>query len=145
VKTISQQDKEKKHMLPSYYQHYCPVKILSGSKAVSNIPYEMEVLGCKRAMIVTDKGVMGAGLINIVKEAFSDSHMGIGYIFDETPTDSSNRLVNKLAKIFEAELCDCFIAVGGGSVLDTAKGANIVVSEGSDDILKFQGNEVIKK
>jgi alcohol dehydrogenase len=132
-------------MLPNYYQHYCPVKILSGSRAVSNIPYEMEVLGCRKAMIVTDKGVTGAGLINIVKEAFSDSQIKIGYIFDETPPDSSNRLVNKLAKIFEEEACDCFVAVGGGSVLDTAKGANIVVSEGSDDILKFQGNEVIKK
>ncbi|MEN6446875.1 MAG: iron-containing alcohol dehydrogenase [Syntrophaceae bacterium] len=132
-------------MLPRYYQHYCPVKILSGNNAVSNIPYEMEVLGCRKAMVVTDKGVAGAGLITIVKEAFSDAHAQIGHIFDETPVDSSNRLVNKLAQIFVSEQCDCFIAVGGGSVLDTAKGANIVVSEGSDDILKFQGNEVLKK
>jgi alcohol dehydrogenase len=96
-------------------------------------------------MIVTDKGVVAAGLVNIVREAFSDSDKEIGYIFDETPPDSSNRLVNKLAKIFLNEKCDCFVAVGGGSALDTAKGANIVVSEGTDDILKLQGNEVIKK
>lgn len=132
-------------MIPNYYQHFCPVKILSGSDAAVNIPYEMGILGCKKAMIVTDKGVVAAGLINIVREAFSDSDKEIGYIFDETPPDSSNRLVNKLAKIFEKERCDCFVAVGGGSALDTAKGANIVVSEGTDDILKLQGNEVIKK
>jgi alcohol dehydrogenase len=131
-------------MVPNYYQHFCPVKILSGQKAVSNIPYEMDTMGCNKAMIVTDKGVMGAGLINIVKEAFADSDKQIGYIFDETPQDSSNRLVNKLAKLYEKERCDCFIAVGGGSALDTAKGANIVVSEGTDDILKLQGNEIIK-
>jgi alcohol dehydrogenase len=131
-------------MVPHYYQHFCPVKILSGHNAVSNIPYEMDILGCRRAMIVTDKGVLGAGLINIVKEAFSDSDREIGYVFDETPPDSSNRLVNKLAKIFEKEKCDCFLAVGGGSALDTAKGANIVISEGTDDILNLQGNEIIK-
>ncbi|MBN2298556.1 MAG: iron-containing alcohol dehydrogenase [Deltaproteobacteria bacterium] len=132
-------------MIPSYYQHFCPVKILSGNKAVSNIPFEMNAMGCKKAMIVTDKGVIDAGLINIVKEAFADSDRQIGYIFDETPPDSSNRMVNKLAKLFEKLSCDCFVAVGGGSALDTAKGANIVVSEGTDDILKLQGNEIIKK
>jgi alcohol dehydrogenase len=41
-------------MMPNYYQFFCPVKILSGQLAVSNIPYEMSQLGCKNAMIVTD-------------------------------------------------------------------------------------------
>jgi alcohol dehydrogenase len=132
-------------MIPNYYQYFCPVKILSGHNAVTNIPYEMDMLGCRRAMVVTDKGVLGAGLINIVKEAFADSDREIGYIFDETPPDSSNRLVNKLAKLFVKEKCDCFLAVGGGSTLDTAKGANIVITEGTDDILKLQGHEIVKK
>jgi alcohol dehydrogenase len=131
-------------MLPKYYQFFCPVKILSGASAVSNIPFEMAIMGCKRAMIVTDKGVAGAGLINIIKAAFGDKDREIGYIFDETPADSSNRVVNKLAKLYEEKKCDCFIAVGGGSAMDTAKGANIVVSEGSDDLLKLQGVENIK-
>jgi len=130
-------------MLPNYYQFYCPVKILSGQTAVSNIPFEMSVLGCKKAMVVTDKGVAGAGLIDIVKDAFADSDAKIGYIFDETPPDSSNRIVNKLAQLFSKQDCDCFVAVGGGSSMDTAKGANIVISEGSDDLLKLQGVENI--
>ncbi|HON38687.1 MAG: iron-containing alcohol dehydrogenase [Desulfomonilia bacterium] len=132
-------------MIPHYYQHFCPVKILSGHNAVSNIPFEMDILGCRRAMVVTDKGVVDAGLINLVREAFADSDKEIGYVFDEVLPDSSNRLVNKLAKLFEKEKCDCFLAVGGGSALDTAKGANIVISEGTDDILLLQGNEIIKK
>jgi len=131
-------------MLPNYFQFFCPIKILSGAKAVSNIPYEMGLLGCRRAMIVTDKGVAGAGLTEIIKAAFADSDREIGVIFDETPPDSSNRVVNNLAKLFEKERCDCFIAVGGGSAIDTAKGANIVVSEKSDDLLKLQGAENIK-
>jgi alcohol dehydrogenase len=132
-------------MLPKYYQFYCPVKILSGYQAVSNIPFEMRLLGCKRAMIVTDKGIVGAGLIDIVKAAFADSDCEIGLIFDEVPPDSSNRIVNKLAKLFKRQKCDCFIAIGGGSAMDTAKGANIVISEGTDDLLKLQGAEIITK
>ncbi|MBF0396222.1 MAG: iron-containing alcohol dehydrogenase [Desulfobacterales bacterium] len=130
-------------MLPNYYQYYCPVKILSGSMAVSNIPFEMGALGAKKAMIVTDRGVVGAGLIEIIKAAFSDSDKEIGYIFDEVPPDSSDRIVNKLAKIYKDTRCDCFLAVGGGSAIDTAKGANIVISEKTDDLLKLQGAERI--
>ncbi|MBF0119447.1 MAG: iron-containing alcohol dehydrogenase [Desulfobacterales bacterium] len=130
-------------MLPNYYQYYCPVKILSGSMAVSNIPFEMGTLGSKKAMIVTDRGVVGAGLIEIIKAAFSDSDKEIGYIFDEVPPDSSDRIVNKLAKIYKDTRCDCFLAVGGGSAIDTAKGANIVISEKTDDLLKLQGAERI--
>ncbi len=130
-------------MLPNYYQFYCPIKILSGQQAVSNIPFEMELLGCKKAMVVTDKGVVDAGLIDIVKAAFADSDREIGYIFDEVPPDSSNHIVNKLAELFEKEGCDCFLAVGGGSSMDTAKGADIMVSEGADDLLKVQGVENI--
>ena len=130
-------------MLPNYYQFYCPVKILSGRLAVSNIPYEMNLLGCKRAMIVTDKGVAKAGLIDIVKSAFADSHMKIGHIFDEVPQDSSDGIANRIAKIFTTKRCDCFIAVGGGSALDSAKGADIVLSDPSKNIIDFQGADKI--
>ncbi|MEA2101826.1 MAG: iron-containing alcohol dehydrogenase [Thermodesulfobacteriota bacterium] len=130
-------------MLPSYYQYYCPVKILSGKNALDGIPREMDLLGCKKAMIVTDKGVAGAGLIDIVKAAFKGSQKAIGLIFDEVPPDSSNRIGNKVARLFEETHCDCFIAVGGGSSMDTAKGANINLCEDSDDMLKLQGVENI--
>ena len=131
-------------MLPNYYQFYCPVKILCGQLAVSNIPFEMGLFGCKRAMIVTDKGVVQAGLIDIVKSAFADSDVEIGYVFDRVPQDSSTRIAGQIARAFKKEKCDCFIAVGGGSALDSAKGANIVISEKTSDILKLQGADKLR-
>ncbi len=130
-------------MLPNYYQFFCPVKILSGQLAVSNIPYEMGLLECRKAMIVTDKGVKKAGLIDIIKSAFADSNVKIGHIFDDVPQDSSHKIANRIARIFKTEACDCFIAVGGGSALDSAKGANIVLSADSGSILDFQGADKI--
>lgn len=126
-------------MLPKYYEFICPVKIVSGRKALPNLTYEMTQLGAKNALIITDKGVVGAKLIKHVKAAFADSDCAIGAIFEDTPPDSSNRVVNKVAEIYRSKNCDCLVAVGGGSVIDTAKGVNIVISEGTDDLLKFQG------
>lgn len=131
--------------IPQYYEFFCPVKIVSGLKALSNLPYEIDLLGARRAFIVTDQGVVDAGLIKKVEGVFEGSNCSIGAVFDRTPPDSSKTIVNEAARLFHREACDCFVAVGGGSVMDTAKCANMIVTEGTDDLMKFQGAERLKK
>ncbi|MBF0229064.1 MAG: iron-containing alcohol dehydrogenase [Desulfamplus sp.] len=132
-------------MLPSYYEFHNPVKIISGNKALDNLPSELEILGAKRPMVVTDKGVAGAGLVKIFIDSFGSSGMTIGAIFDDVPPDSSSEVVEKITSIFRQNQCDSLVALGGGSVIDTAKGVNILVTENSDDLLKFSGAEVLRK
>lgn len=132
-------------MIPQYYEFSCPVKILSGLKALSNLPYEMDLLGTHKALIVTDQGVVGAGLIKLVESVFEGSQCEIGAIFDRTPPDSSTRVVQEVARLFVDAGCDCFVAVGGGSSMDTAKCANMMVTEGGDDLTSLQGVERLKK
>ena len=131
--------------IPNYYEFFCPVKIVCGAQALKNLPYEMEQLGARRALIVTDPGVVAAGLLKQVQAAFEGSDREIGAIFDQTPPDSSDKVINQVAKLFNEKKCDCLVAVGGGSSIDTAKGINIVVTEGTDDLLQFQGAERLKK
>lgn len=131
-------------IIPNYYQHFCPGKIIAGYDSLKCLPDEMRRLGCTTAMVVTDKGVAGVGLIKYIEEAFKGvKDCKIAQVFDEAPPDSSNRIADKLAKQFVAKGCDIFIAVGGGSAMDTAKGANIVISANSDDLLSLQGAENI--
>lgn len=129
----------------SFFEFFCPVKIVSGFMALSNLPHEMDQLGAKRAMIVTDQGVKGAGLIETVEKAFEGSNCEIGTIYDQTPPDSSNLVVNEVADLFNRNDCDCFVAVGGGSSMDTAKCANIVVTEGTKDLMQFQGADRVNR
>jgi len=126
-------------MIPEYYEFICPVKVLSGKKALANLSFEMEQLGAKRAMIVSDPGVAGAGLVKKVLEAFGESDCEAGVVYDQTPPDSGSKVVNEVAKQFLDNKCDCFIAVGGGSSIDTAKCANMIVVTGTSDLMQFQG------
>ncbi|MEN6570642.1 MAG: iron-containing alcohol dehydrogenase [Anaerolineaceae bacterium] len=132
-------------MIPKYYEFFSPVKIISGLKALENLPYELDALGAFRPILITDQGVTRAGLVQQVVDTFADSHAVIGAVYDKVPQDSSSAVVNEIAAIFNQAGCDSIVAVGGGSVIDTAKGVNIVVTENSDDLLKFSGAEMLKK
>jgi len=132
-------------MIPPYYEYYNPVKILSGRQALDNIPYELETLGCHRPILITDQGIIEAGLVKIVLNAWAGSRLTVGALYDQTPPDSSNEVVNQVAEIYRERECDSIVAVGGGSVLDTAKAVNIVITEETDDLMKFVGAERLRK
>lgn len=131
-------------MTNQYYEFFCPVKVIAGKAALEHIPYELTGLGAKRPMIVTDKGVRAAGLLDPVIAACEESGLEIISIYDDVPPDSSTGVVKDIAGIYRREKCDSLIAVGGGSAIDTAKAVNILVTEGGDNIAKYSGAGVIK-
>ncbi len=124
--------------IPDYYEFCCRVNIVAGPSALEQIPELLSAMKAKTPMIITDKGVMGAGLVDIVTQALGND-VKIGAIESDVPPDSDVKLVGRLASVYRDKGCDAIIAVGGGSVLDTAKGTNILVSENSDDLFEFTG------
>ncbi len=126
-------------MTSRYYEFYCPVKILSGLKALEHLPAELAERGCSAPMVLTDKGVRQAGLIDHVGLAFEEAGLSLDLVFDDIPPDSSTDVVAEIARQFRAHDCDSLIAVGGGSVMDTAKAADILVSEGGEDLRAYVG------
>lgn len=132
-------------MLPSYYEFLNSVKILSGKNALENIPFELKNLGAARPIILTDNLLAKIGLVDHVVNAFKGSDIVIGTIFEDIPPDSSVAIVNKIANIYRQFECDSIIAIGGGSVIDTAKGLNILISEETDDLMNLMGSEILTK
>lgn len=130
--------------LPQYYEFCCRVKIIAGHDALEKIPDVLSRLNAAKPMIVTDRGVVGAGLMDFVINAMED-RVTIGAIADDVPPDSDLSVVNHLAQVYRERGCDSLIAVGGGSVMDTAKGINIVVSENADDLMKLSGANALKR
>ena len=130
--------------IPDYYQFGCRVNMVTGHHALENIPQLLFGMGAKNPMLLTDKGVRAAGLVDIVMDAMGDN-LAVKTIEDEVPPDSALEVVNRLAIVYQKLGCDAIIAVGGGSVLDTAKGINILVSEKADDLMAFTGSGALKR
>lgn len=132
-------------MAKPYYEFFCPVKVIAGNAALEHIPFELATLGAKRPMIITDKGVRGNKLLAPIEAAFESTDAVIGCIFDDVPPDSSLDTVRHAAALYRENQCDAIIAVGGGSVIDTSKATNILVSEGGDDLLQYSGAHNLPK
>jgi alcohol dehydrogenase len=128
-------------VIPAYYEFANTAKVLSGDRAIENIPFELKNLRCSRALVLTNKQLRELKLVDIVLSALADGGIEVGVLYDDVPVDSSVAVVNDVAKAFADNGCDCIVAVGGGSVLDTAKGANIVLSTGATDLMKLRGSD----
>ena len=126
-------------MKNDYYEFFCPVKLIVGARALENIPFELGSLGAKRPLVVTDRGVAGAGLVDKLRDILSAGGLEIAAVYDEVPPDSSLAAVRAIAARYREANCDALIALGGGSPIDTAKAANILASYQTDDLLKFSG------
>jgi len=129
--------------IPGYYEFCNKVRTVSGHKALDKLPEMLASMKCVKPMIITDKGVLGAGLVEPVKKALG-AKIKIGGIYDDVPADSDVKTVKNIAAKYRAAKCDSIIAVGGGSVLDTAKGVNILVSENSENLMDFAGFGALK-
>lgn len=129
-------------MIPSYYEFFNPVKIISGSHALENLPHELGLFGVKRPLLVTDEGIKNAGLLNYVKKSFNETEISF-ILYDKVPQDSSEKVVKDLFNIFNSARCDSIIALGGGSVIDTAKALNILLSTNSDDLMQSEGSDIL--
>ncbi|KAI0506086.1 iron-containing alcohol dehydrogenase-domain containing protein [Xylaria bambusicola] len=107
-----------------------------GPGVTQEVGMDFANMGAKRVCVVTDSTVRRLTAVKQVEEALSRE--GINYeIFDKVrvePKDSSIKEAIAFAKPFKA---DAFLAVGGGSVIDTAKLMNLYTEYPEAEFLDF--------
>jgi alcohol dehydrogenase class IV len=98
-----------------------PVSIHFGWGEVENIGSLSKGFGFKRALIVTDEGVEGVGLLDGVKASLEGE--GISFVvFSGVQPNPTDLNVEEGVKVYREADCDAVVAVGGGSPMDAAKG-----------------------
>ena len=122
-----------------YYDFFCPVKLMAGEQALEQLAGELLALGATRPLLLTDKGVSGSGLATLVTRLLAEGGLPIAASWDEIPADSSTAVVEQIAAHYRAQNCDSLVALGGGSVIDTAKAVNILATLGGHRLLDYAG------
>lgn len=130
-------------MIPNYYEFSNTTKILSGEYALENIPVELKALDAKKALVLCDETLKKIGTMQIVLDAVLNKGIEIGETYIEIPPDSSIEVIEKIVQIYLDKECDSIIAIGGGSVIDTAKGVRMMISQNVKNIMELAGCEMI--
>lgn len=131
------------HTLPAYYEFQHAAKILSGRYALENIPAELKNLGAQKPLLLSDSVLQKIGTLQIVVDALAAGQVEIAGTYTDIPADSSVEIVNAIAETYRRLGCDSILAVGGGSVIDTAKGVRMLLSTGERDMIALMGCENI--
>jgi alcohol dehydrogenase class IV len=97
-----------------------PTRVVFGAGEVARTGEEAKSFGIKRALILTDTGVVRAGLVDAVKEALSRAGVE-AVVFDGVEANPTEANIEDAVKAYAAAGADGAVAIGGGSVLDAAK------------------------
>ena len=113
--------------MPSTYSFMFPSHILFGVDAVHTIADQVKSLWGNHVLIVTDRGVVDAGLLTPVARSLDEA--GIRYdVCDEVMPNPLDEFVEETAARYRSDGHDLLIALGGGSVIDAAKGTQVRIT-----------------
>lgn len=101
------------------------VKMVCGWGSVSQLPQLLHDEGFQKPLIVCDQVVRQFGLLTQLESLLNEQGLSC-VVYDEVQPDPPAHIIDKGAALCRDQGCDCIVAVGGGSTIDTAKGINIL-------------------
>ena len=106
----------------SFLQQFPRVHLDFG--AVRVLPAELAACGITRPLVITDQGLVKCGMLARVSETLAGKNDVV--IFDETPENPTVAGVHQAFELYQREKCDGVVALGGGSVIDSAKAVAVL-------------------
>lgn len=116
-------------MAHNSFQWIAPFKVIFRAGAAAEIGGLVKAKQLKKSLIVTDKGVVGAGALKPIEESLRAA--GLDYaVFDGVIANPIEATVEEALDAYRTAKADSIIAVGGGSAMDTGKAMGLVVTNG---------------
>lgn len=110
------------------YSLKLPKAVYSGNNSLDKIPEIISAAKVKKVAAFTDQSLRKLGLFNLVEEELKKA--GVDYVvFDNLPTEPSYLQVQEVIDEFKKTNADFVVACGGGSVMDAAKLASVLVTD----------------
>jgi alcohol dehydrogenase class IV len=118
------------------FNFHIPTKIVFGAGALKEAAKELDGLGMRKALVVTDLTLKDSPMVKSLLDALGERCAGL---FPEAIPDSSFQIVSWGARTFREKDADGIISIGGGSSMDTAKTIAVLARTGKDDGREFVG------
>jgi choline dehydrogenase len=130
-------------MLDSVLKAYqSPTRMVHAIGALSALGQEATVLNVKRPLVVTDQGIVKAGLLDEALKPLRAAGLD-PVTYDQVRANPAIALVDAGARYYQTERCDGLVAIGGGSSIDCAKGIGVVAVHGGSIVQYEWGKDPI--
>ena len=118
-------------------------RIVIGQGSLNQVGDEVKRLGCRKVMIITDPGLVQTGIVDRTESLLSDAGLSLSH-FDGVEPDPRYEIASQAAESTKNADADLIIGIGGGSPLDIAKVASILVTN-SQPVSTFFGIDLVPK
>ena len=118
-------------------------RIVMGPGAIGQLGDEIRKMKAKKVLLVTDKGIVEAGLIKPALESLEKSEINHA-VFDGVEPDPRYEIAADCVSMIRHEKVDLVIGFGGGSAIDIAKSAAIMATNEAP-IAEYFGIDLIPK
>jgi len=124
------------------FTYFMPTRVESGNRISEKTGEMIKELGAARVLIVTDKGVRAAKLLEGIEKSLE--HVDLDYeIYDQVEPNPSAETIHRGLEYLKQHKSEAVLAIGGGSSIDTAKGIATMATN-AGHILDYEGVGRIK-
>jgi alcohol dehydrogenase class IV len=116
--------------------------VLCGPGSIAQLGARARALGITRALLVTDPGIVKAGLLEPALKALRDSDIAVA-VFDGVEADPAERIVSAATEMAVKAQAQGIIALGGGSSMDVAK-LVALLARGEEKLVDIYGVGMVK-
>lgn len=120
------------------FQYWQRSIICGGRGTILRLPSLFHGLGARRVVMLSDSGLKAAGIVDRVSAIFTEDSLPpsprLAGIFDTIAADATTESINAALRYAREVAADSILAVGGGSVLDTAKLVKYAIHKGATDV-----------
>lgn len=125
-------------MSTGYFEFVARTRIHCAAGSTVRLPALLQSLGAKRVLLLSDKGLLAAGIVErvaaVLREADAGNQLTLAGIYTDVLPDAGSNCVNAATLYARTIGADAIVALGGGSAMDVAKGVKFALAHGLTDI-----------
>jgi alcohol dehydrogenase len=111
------------------FAHAAAGEVVFGPGAIGSLGEKAQLIGATTVLLVTDPGIVKAGHAERAKSILEEAGLAV-VVFDAVHENPTTGDVDRCLAVLDGRKIDAIVGLGGGSSMDTAKGANFIYSNG---------------
>lgn len=129
--------------MTDFYQFNCATRVVFNNGLARDFGAELASLKLSRLFVVTDRVLVDLKIVEPVLAGIKKVGIEVVGLFQEVPANSELKVVRRCAAEAIQKKVDGLLAIGGGSVIDTTKAVNVLLTHGGDLVNDYSGAQTL--